>query len=66
MTLAAFRAHPSYTPAHYRRLTASLDPIETYEGFSIKRGDAFALGILRGSKVRQCLHVVHQNLDLIE
>lgn len=56
---------PAYTPAHYASLTDTLDPIETYQGFSVKRGDAFQLGPLTGSKVRQCLHVVHTHLDEI-
>lgn len=56
---------PSYSPEHYAALTGTLDPIEEYDGFSIKNGERFQLGLLKGSKVRQCLHVVHENLDRI-
>lgn len=56
---------PSYDPEHYQQMMKTLDPIGMYQGYSIKHGDAFRLGPLAGSKVRQCLHVVHSNLDHI-
>lgn len=56
---------PSYTPEHYAGLTETLDPIGEYAGYSVKLGDHFRLGPLVGSKVRQCLHVVHSQLDTI-
>lgn len=49
---------PLYSESHYEELTQTLDPISTFGGFSVKRGDAFELGPVCGSKVRQCLHVV--------
>ena len=45
---------------------AAIDPVEIYGGYSIKRGDAFHLGPIQGSKVRQCLFIVHSNLDYIK
>jgi len=57
---------PSYIPEHYEELTRTIDPIDDKEGYSIKRGDAFTLGPLVGSKVRQCLHVVHTHLKHIQ
>ena len=43
-----------------------IDPIEEIEGYLVKRGDHFKLGYVNGSKVRQCFHVVKENLDLIK
>jgi 1-aminocyclopropane-1-carboxylate deaminase/D-cysteine desulfhydrase-like pyridoxal-dependent ACC family enzyme len=57
---------PEYTPAHYKKLIASIDPIGEYGGFSIKQGDKFHLGPIVGSKVRQCLHVVYTNWEHIQ
>jgi 1-aminocyclopropane-1-carboxylate deaminase/D-cysteine desulfhydrase-like pyridoxal-dependent ACC family enzyme len=57
---------PKYTPSHYKKLMSTLDPVELYGGYSVKRGDNFHLGSIVGSKVRQCLHVVHTNLDHIK
>lgn len=57
-----------YTPEHYAALTKTLDPIEQISGYYVKAGDLFMLPgnvIVVGSKVRQCLHVVHENLDSI-
>ena len=56
---------PKYTLSHYRKLMDTLDPVELYDGYSIKLGDNFHLGPIVGSKVRQCLHVVYNNLDHI-
>lgn len=58
-------AFPSYSESHFTALMDTVDPIEQYEGFLLKRGDTFRLGMLEGSKVRQCLHVVHRNLERI-
>lgn len=43
-----------------------LDPIEEIDGYLVKRGDDFKLGYVKGSKVRQCYHVVKENLDHIK
>lgn len=48
------------------KIIQTLDPIEEYEGYLVKRGDKFKLGYVNGSKVRQCYHVVSKNLDLIK
>jgi hypothetical protein len=53
---------PLFTRKHYESLMRTLDPIEEYRGWSVKDGGAFSLGPLIGSKVRQCLHVVHEHL----
>lgn len=45
---------------------ANLDPIQDCEGYLVKRGDAFRLGLHVGSKVRQCLHVVGSQLQAIK
>jgi len=47
------------------KIDETLDPIENTDGNSVKRGDAFKLGYVNGSKVRQTLHLVEQKLDLI-
>ena len=57
---------PKYTPNNYENLMSSIDPIGEYLGFSLKMGDNFHLGPIVGSKVRQCLHVVHSNLEYIK
>lgn len=54
---------PKYTPKHYKKMISTVDPIGVYDGFTIKCGDNFELGPVRGSKVRQCLHVVHEHLS---
>jgi hypothetical protein len=42
-------------------------PIETFDGYLIKRDDMFSLGeIIKGGKVRQCLKIVYENLDEIK
>ena len=42
-------------------------PIETFDGYLIKRDDMFSLGeIIKGGKVRQCLRIVYENLDEIK
>jgi len=44
-----------------------ISPIETYDGYLIKRDDMFSLGeIIKGGKVRQCLRIVYENLDEIK
>jgi 1-aminocyclopropane-1-carboxylate deaminase/D-cysteine desulfhydrase-like pyridoxal-dependent ACC family enzyme len=57
---------PIYSPQAYKKLMSSIDPIEEFGGFSIKRGERFQLGPLQGSKVRQALYVVHKNLNYIK
>ena len=43
-----------------------ISPIETYDGYLIKRDDMFSLGeIIKGGKVRQCSKLVYDNLDHI-
>lgn len=56
---------PEYEFEEYQTMIRTLDPIEEVNGYSVKRGDAFKLGPLNGSKVRQCLHVVYTHLDQI-
>ena len=46
----------------YEELVATLDPVQSHEGYSLKRGDFFRLGPVNGSKVRQCLAIVHHLL----
>lgn len=55
----------TYTKEHYDKIMSTLDPIGEFEGYSIKQGDNFSLGLLRGSKVRQCLAIVQNNLESI-
>ena len=44
-----------------------ISPIETFDGYLIKRDDMFSLGeIIKGGKVRQCLRIVYENLDEIK
>jgi hypothetical protein len=60
--------YPTFTELDYARLTDEIDPILESYGYSIKRGDYFVLRgpvPVVGSKVRQCLHVVHENLERI-
>jgi 1-aminocyclopropane-1-carboxylate deaminase/D-cysteine desulfhydrase-like pyridoxal-dependent ACC family enzyme len=47
-------------------LIKTLDPIEEHEGYLVKRGDKFKLGYVNGSKVRQSINIVSENLDLIK
>lgn len=54
-----------YTPDGYSLLASAIDPIEEVDGYSVKRGDRFAIGVHRGSKVRQCLHLVRESLERI-
>ena len=54
---------PQFSQDHFDALTATLDPIEVIGGYSIKRGDLFRLGVVNGSKVRQCLHLVNMLRD---
>lgn len=57
---------PTFTKEHYEKLTKSLDPIIEYRGYLVKKGDDFKLGLMQGSKVRQCLNVVYANLERIK
>lgn len=50
---------PQFSQDHFDALMKTLDPIEVISGYSVKRGDLFQLGVVNGSKVRQCLHVVN-------
>lgn len=54
-----------YTPEGYAAISSTIDPVEELDGYSVKRGDRFSIGVHRGSKVRQCLHLVHESLDKI-
>lgn len=56
---------PRYQPDDYQSRMSSLDPIDMQDGYLVKRGDAFTLGMLSGSKVRQCLHVVQSAYETI-
>ena len=58
---------PKYSKTHYKNLMSFISPIETYDGYLIKRDDMFSLGeIIKGGKVRQCLKIVYENLDEIK
>ena len=34
---------PKYIPKSYDKLMATIDPVEMYDGYSIKRGENFSL-----------------------
>ena len=58
---------PKYSKSHYDNLMSFNSPIETFDGYLIKRDDMFSLGeIIKGGKVRQCLRIVYENLDEIK
>ena len=57
---------PKYSKSHYKNLMSFISPIETYDGYLIKRDDLFNLGGISGGKVRQCLRIVYENLDEIK
>ena len=58
---------PKYSKSHYQNLMSFISPIETFDGYLIKRDDMFSLGeIIKGGKVRQCLKIVYENLDEIK
>lgn len=54
---------PKYSEEHLAKIMRTLDPVGEYGGYSIKRGDLFSLDLVKGSKVRQCLWVVHKHLE---
>jgi hypothetical protein len=57
-----------YTPTGYATLTKPIDPVLWHGDCYIKHGEFFVLDgpvAVVGSKVRQCLHVVHENLARI-
>jgi len=57
---------PKYSKSHYDNLMSFISPIETFDGYLIKRDDLFNLGGISGGKVRQCLRIVYENLDDIK
>ncbi len=52
---------PKYSKSHYDNLMSFISPIETFDGYLIKRDDLFNLGGISGGKVRQCLRIILRN-----
>ena len=55
-----------YNETDYIKLVNELTPIDEYNGYLRKRDDLFNVNGISGGKVRQCLNIVHSNLDYIK
>ena len=54
---------PKYSKSHYEKMMGKITSIKNFEGYLVKMDNEFELGNIKGGKVRQCLSIVHQNLD---
>ena len=57
---------PKYSKSHYEKMMGKITSIRNFDGYLVKMDNEFELGNIKGGKVRQCLSIVHQNLDRIK